>query len=439
MSDSRQRLPWLVLGIGLAAFHAAWLDSPFGMLQINAGPYFGVFCKNWERFGFWELRGLPLLPHVLESVAQGFPYVHHPPGLSWLFHALGGGEWSMRLPTVVASFVAAVAWHGIARTRFGPRASYWSSWLLALSPCFAVIAQASYEPLVIACGLVVMREIVSPVANRRRSAAIQFAAAFAGTWVDWGFGFLGLACVPLAWCRGDLRATVRRLLVPGAGAVAAAATIVAWSQWALAAPGIQRISSAHWDLFEMLANAVNTEGRSFTWLVDHLAAMVPFTWSWWLVGTFVFGIGFAFWRYPRLAIATAMVAVGPYALLMRPGDHIWHTYSAPMVAVAGAAALDVLLSNWRRWVRVVAGLVAVVVLAGEAWYSWRLRADSASSFFERMGAVLSEAASTPGWGAGHGHPFGLPYYFDSPRILLDGCFLPWQLEPLIHPEPGMGW
>ncbi|MBL8736330.1 MAG: hypothetical protein JNL12_07895 [Planctomycetes bacterium] len=77
---NRLQRPWLwiaMLGASMTAFHAGWLAAPLSILELNAGAYFGVFVRNWERFGFWELRGLPLMPKLVEGIGDGFPYVHH--------------------------------------------------------------------------------------------------------------------------------------------------------------------------------------------------------------------------------------------------------------------------------------------------------------------------------------------------------------------------
>lgn len=438
-APTRAGLWFSLLALGLAGFHAGWLEEPLSTLQLNAGNYFGVFVKNWEQFGFWQLRGLPLMSQLVAVVGDGVPYVHHPPGLSWLFYALGGEEWSMRLPTVVASFVAAVCWYRITRLRFSPAASFWSANLLAFSPCMSVISQASYEPLVIACGLIVISELLRPVRDRRLSLALLCGAAFVGTWIDWGFAFLGLASIPPTLARWGISRGIRRLIVPGATAVLAVVTIALWSQWALAAPGVVPPPSEDRDIAAMAQRFMLADRPSIGWYFDHLSVMIPKTWSWWLFGTFVVGIGFALRRFPSLTIAAVMVAIAPYTALKQPSDYVWQTFAVLMIAVAAAGILHWALAAGTRWVATLAACSAVVVLAGTVHASWMLRANAASSYFERLGAVLSEVANEPGHGVSNGYLYSLPYYFDSPRIELAGRFFPEQLAPFVAQTGGLGW
>lgn len=437
--DTRHRVAWFaLLAVAVAAFHAGWLDEPLAALQLNAGLYFGVFAKNWQSLGFWDLRGLPLMHKVVAAPADGYPYVHHPPALSWLFFALGGKEWSMRLPSVIAGFVAAIFWYRIARTKFAPAASFWSACLLVFCPCYAVVSQASYEILVACCGLAVIAEIAAPVSPRWLSLLIQATAAFVGTWVDWGFAFFCLACVPMAW-KASLSQTVRRLALPGAVAGFAAATIVAWQHWALAQPGLRQLPAGDTHVADMVSRFLLGERAPWSWRIGHLVDTVGTTWSRWLVGTFLLGIGVACWRSPRLTLAMGIAAIGPLVALNRPADFIWHTFHAPLLALCGAALLDLVLGLRPPAIRRAAGIGAFVVLVGVALASWRLRAEGATPFFARLGNVLSAVAREPGWAAAHNCPTAITYYFDAPRIELQGLYVPEQIQPLVAGKDGYGW
>jgi hypothetical protein len=427
-----------LLALAVIAFHAAWLTAPLSMQQLNAAQYFGVFTRNWERFGFFDLRGLPLMDRVVEHIGQGAPYVHHPPGLSWLFHALGGAEWSMRLPTVIASYLAGLCWYRIARVRFTKAASAFSAAVLVFCPCMAVVSQASYEVLVVMSGLVVFAELVAPVSPRWLSRTLQLAAAFFGTWIDWGFGFLGIACIPLA-CRSDVRTTFTRLLPAGIAAVSAMVTVLLWQHWALALPGLTPVPRDDSDFGAMFRRFVFGERTGFWWWLGHMRATAPLTWSGWLIGTGALGIGFALVRAPRLTLATAIVAVAPFVILVRPMDYVWHTFQSPFLALTAAAALDPLLRCARRELRLCGWIAGAVLLGGVMHASWQLRADDATAFFERQGRTLSEVAAQPGWAAAHNHPLAMPYYLTEPRVERFGLYLPEQLAPLVAQRNGHGW
>ncbi|HEX6813135.1 MAG TPA: hypothetical protein VF384_16045 [Planctomycetota bacterium] len=437
--DVRRTGVWFtVLALGLAAFHAPNLDAPFGLMHMNAGSYFGVFMRNWEHHGFWATRGLPIMPKLAETVASGMPYVHHPPGMSWLFHALGGQEWSIRLPTIAATFLAAIYWFRLCCTRLPRGVAMWSAAILAFSPALAVLCQASYEPLVIACGLVVMSEVVNPVRPRWLSIASQIAAAFAGTWIDWGFAFLGLACIPLAWTNGPL-AALRRLAVPGATAVIAAATVVWWTHWALDAPGVVKPPAADRDLAMLAGSALFRPWPPFDWWFPGLCTGISDIWTPWLFGVFALGIGFAFAQHTRFAIAMSIAAVSPFVLLSMPGDLIWHGFPVPMIALAGGAALSAGLASGRASVRRASAIAAAAMLTGMVDAGWSLRARSETTFYERLGAALSEAAREPGWGATHCVPIGLACYYRSPRIAVFGAMTPASIEPFAKNLDGLGW
>ena len=437
---ARSTRAWFAgLALLMCAFYAGWVGAPLTVLQINAGAYFGVFCNNWDRFGFWELRGLPLGPQLVEHASQAGPYLHHPPGLSWLFYLLGGEEWSMRLPTVLAGFVASIAFYRVARSRLARAPSFFGACLLAFSPCFAELAQASYEPMVVACGLVVMAEAVRPCHNRMLSRTLQAIAAFAGTWFGWGFAFLGLACLPLVW---SLRRPVRsldRVLVPGVAAFVGLLTVKLWGVWALGAPGITPPESKDTEILQLLQGVALNEHAGLDWVVDHLLLITPTTWSWWLIGTFCGGVWLALWRCPRAMIAMMLAGAGPYVVLVQPADYIWQCYSMPMLAIAGSGALDAALLLRARTARVASALVAVAVLGGVIHSSWSLRADASTPFFRNFGRVLSDAAREPEWSATHSYVYGLPYYYDSPRVTMQGIYVPEQLQPLIEQLGGHGW
>jgi hypothetical protein len=435
---SWHRWIWLLLVAAATAFHGPSLTAPFCTWQLNAGAYFGVFCRNWEQFGCWRLRGLPLMSQLVDDVGAATPYVHHPPGLSWMFHLLGGAEWSMRLPTVVGSVLAAWCWFRIVRTICDVRAAAWSAMVLLLCPCMAVVSQASYEVVVIACGLVVFAELLAPIGGRRRSRALQVAAAFFGTWIDWGFGFFAIACVPLA-LRAGFRAGLRALLWPAAGAGAALVSILVWKHWALGQPGLMPLPTVDSDLVAMFQRFVFGERTDPGWFWRHLSATVATTWSPWLLGTFGLGVGFALVRMPRLLLAVGIVAIAPFVILVRPADYVWHTFQSPLMALTAAAAVDAMLRLPPRGARRLAAVVAALVLAGVAHASWSLRADAATTFFARLGATLTEVAKRPGMAVAHNFPAAMACYLRAPRIVREGIYLPHQLQPLIDRTGGTGW
>lgn len=439
---NRLQRPWLwiaMLGASMTAFHAGWLAAPLSILELNAGAYFGVFVRNWERFGFWELRGLPLMPKLAEGIGDGFPYVHHPPALSWVFHALGGSEWAMRLPTIAATFVAAVAFYRLARSRFGPVPSMFGAAVLAFLPAMAVHGQASYEPMVVAGGLLVMAGLATPGATAKSSVLSQAAPAFCATWFGWGFAFAGIASIALVAEMRRPLATLRRLLPAGCAAVIGALSIVAWIEWALRAPGVIRPRSADSDFAAMVECYVLHEKAGWDWLIQHLRIVGPSTLSWWGIGMFCFGIGVALWRHPRAAMALLVLGAAPFLALPRPADFIWLTYSTPVIALAGTALMSLGIGSVLRWVRVLSGVAAAVGLGGVVMASWTVRAEAATPFWARLGAVLSAAAREPGWGVAHGFPIAFPYYYEAPRVEILGLISPEQLAPLVDHYKGRGW
>lgn len=428
-----------LLTLGIAAFHAAWLNAPFSILQMNAGSYFGVFVRNWDRHGFAALRGLPLMPGVVAKTGDATPYVHHPPGLAWLAYALGGQEWSMRLPTVVATLLAAVCLYRIARTRFAAAASALAAVLLAFSPGMAVIGQASYEPVVVAFGSCVMAEIVAPLRQRRLSLAILASAAFVGTWMGWGFAFLGLACPLLVLRVRSLGTGLRQLVIPGVASVVALASIVLWANWALAQDGIARLPENDRNVVEMVQKYVLAERAGPAWAWHHTLQILPITWSRWLFVAALVGLPWAAWRAPRITAALLVVGVGPFVFLAAPADFIWQTYSMPFAALCAAAPLDLIGRSKAPVVRTIGAVAGLGVAIGVVHASWVIRADASTPYFRRMGEVLSEAAQQPGWAACHNYLYAMAYYVTSPDVPLAGVYFPNQLEALRKGAGGKGW
>jgi hypothetical protein len=428
------------IGLALAAvaFHAPRLAEPLGVLQFNAGLYFGPAVVNWERLGFAELRGVPLLHQAVNDISQGQPYLNHPPGLSWLFHWLGGREWSMRLPTAVASLVAALAWLRICRERFAALATWTSALVLLLCPGMAVLSQASYEVVVVACGLVVIAEIVTPRAKRGLSLSLQLTAAFVGTWIDWGFAFLCLAAIPLAWRERSPRGALRRLWPMATASLLAASSIAWWMHWSSALAGLRFQEQSDSAVGGLAQKFLFHEQRmSFGDIARHLWAMAPTCWSWPLIAGVTLGFLPALRRDPRSTLAMTLLAAMPWIVLPHPHDYIWLTFHAPFLALCAAGAID----QVRRWLPRPAWLPGVIaaVLVGSTFHaSWTLRSAHASTFYARLGAELTRAAE-PGFGVAHNFLQAMGYYLRAPFIESVGRFVPNQLEPLVHRERGLGW
>jgi hypothetical protein len=231
-ADAAPGRPGRVLaGVGLAGLwlQGPWLAAPFGFLENNAGYFFGPFAQSWERFGFAALRGIPLGPFEVwpEAPARGYCYFNHPPGTAWLYAALGSAEWQLRLPSVLATIAAGMLMALLLLPRLGAWAAVLGGIAVQALPVVAFAGQMSYEPPVLALGLLLFWGMERAADKARGGMLAAAAAAAIGPWLDWSFGFFVLG-LPLVHGQRRLREIGRRILVPWCLSLASLLLVLAW-------------------------------------------------------------------------------------------------------------------------------------------------------------------------------------------------------------------
>lgn len=375
------------------AFHLPRLTRPLADIDACAGAFFGVFFQYYERDGFGPLRGMPLWRQLFETPTMAEPYLTHPPGLWWAMYALGGSEWAMRVPTVVAAFAASVALFVLLRPRIGEWAAWLAGQLLLAVPVMAVYCQLSYEPVSVAFGLwmFVATERVRAAAEGGvpwRWVWVQAGCAFVGTWMDWSFGMFCFGLAALAYDR-RIKLWALQLLAPGVAAILAVVTVLVWQSWALGSPLVTPPPPELGSLEATLERTIGARpsiGDSFYkgvhWL-NHCAGLAV------LLATLA-----GMWTLARRAgrLAAGLAIAGAAHFLLFAGHALVHPHfycvSMPF-AVAATASLGTFAIGRAR-IPVVALLT--VITAATWWHTIQLDQRTDSTFMRDLGATFDRAA-----------------------------------------------
>lgn len=439
----RPHLGWLLPALGIpllvaTALHVPWLDDPFGPGANNAGSFFGVYARTWDRHGFFELRGLPVAMFGLGDPAQnGVAYLNHPPLAFWA--SAGGDEpWRLRMPSFVAHLLLVLFIGGLAlgRERRMLRAAA-SALAVAVAPCLVFWVGVSYELPVMAIGVLLWMIGARIVDGGHRLWHLPLAlAAFAGVWLDWSFGLYCLALWPLATIRGGFR---RSLEVAGVAALGVALAIGSWwwwAGWAQEAPKAPRGDGL--GVFENRAE--ETIGLPADWGV----------WAEGLLERLLEGHGVAFlvagaaglvlalFQRPRITLALLTAAV---AQVVIPAEHArTHIQFTAFLVLPLALGIGCLASGPRR-LALVGALVAVVACGFVARDAVDDQRAGTHAIFADLGLTLDEASAdfdalgqfARAFDVGFNLPYVFPYYIESP-FTAPGILAPAQLQELLGRE-----
>ncbi|MEM7199142.1 MAG: hypothetical protein AAF628_02685 [Planctomycetota bacterium] len=444
-SDSRHGSPALMTPPPHASRHAIWAalavvalglavqlpiaDRPFGVHEVNPGNFFGVWARNWERFGLWESRGLPLGSQLLDQVHQGDPDTNHPPLYGWLSYWCGTSEAALRVPTIAGHALSAGLMVLLLAGALGVGPATLAGVTTLAVPALAFYSQVSFECVVLPVGLALWLACLAwcraAPAARRRWAALVAALAFVNVWLDWLAVFLTFGTLPLLWTR-PWRTAIARLAVPFGATLLAGITVFAWRSWALAlptltegtgAPGhhsgeglgalIERTFLTRPPLGEFIALvwAQLQSGYAMPLLVAGAVGLVPLA-----------------RRAPRVLGAAALSAVViPLLFAGHASTHVhFVSYFAPLLAAGLAALVRVHRALW---------LVGLTILGVTAWSSAHHIRAADTTLFRELGATLSRAARDA---AGRRSivffniVYRYGYYVDSPDV---------QIQPLTDPAP----
>jgi hypothetical protein len=424
----------LLLAAALA-LQLPWWGRPFGDSDLNAGGWFGLFLRYFERFGFGTLHGTPLASlvagHAADPFADAIPYVNHPPGLTWLLWLAGTSETAMRAPTQLLWLLASVCLFELLRARFAaPWAAGGALVHLAL-PSNAVLCQVSYETAVLGFGLPLLLATERLAAARGRAAfawrGLQFAAAFLGTWMDWSFAFVCAAAAVLA------RGRPRLLLAPVAGGALA---LLAYWLWLRGALPLFRHRPPGADLAALVREHVlgnrPPPGEFFAGAGKYLAlantALVPLL--------ALPGLALLLRRDAALAAALLLVAfLHPLTFAHHATSHFhFWGYLGPLLGAAFAAHATLRPG----WLRALGALVVAAAVTAAALGSIDAQRRNDTTLFRDVAATLARAAAGDGgarWLVGHNFPQVYAYYVREPEVVVTYVAEPRAVEGgrRVHP------
>ena len=408
----------LILCAG-AAINLPWIRAPFGPNEINSTSYFGPFAQSFARFGFGALRGIPVAGYGLGGLAEGVPYLNHPPAVAWL-GALGTAEWQIRLPFVIAQALAGCALFAILRRRAAAWRATLAGCVLVCLPVFAFYGRTIFDAFTVLFGLLTLlffdlaSESEGP--RRRRWAGLLALAAFLGIWTDWPFVFWlgGLAAfVPGA----GFRRRASLFAIPCLAVALGVAAVLGWQTWALSNPDlpfalpppqesiVSRILAARPPLADYL-RGVGTrcvEGFSLAALAAAGLGLLPLA-----------------ARAPRVVAALVLAGLG-HITVFAAHARTHPTFSSDFGPLVAAAACSFPLLPGRIG-RAVAILVALAALAGAAASSVARLREADTTFLRDVGGVLDRLSAdvrTDGsierlYRVRHNLPHDFPYYIRSP-------------------------
>ncbi len=381
-----------VVAAGLL-LQAPWLVAPFGFLELNAGYFFGPFAQSYERFGFAALRGIPLGPFEVwpESPDKGYCYFNHPPGTAWLYTALGSAEWQLRLPSVLATIAAGLLLALLLLRRQGPWAAAVGGIALQAFPALAFGSQLSYEPPVLALGLLLFFAADPEGPPRRGASLLVLLAAAVGPWLDWSFGFFVLG-LPLVHGQRRLREIGRRILVPWCLSLASLLLVLAWMRWAKAAAFVPQRPGQGEDVAAMLDRALFDRPGFLDFAIAGADQLAQGFGLWTLAlaaaGAFVFGR-----QQPRLLLASMVPALlHPLVFAAHAMTHLMFWAHVAVPAAAGLAALAQQVHR-ERWRMTLSVSLLVLALGGTTLASIRLKQSGTAPIFASLGRALDAEAT----------------------------------------------
>jgi hypothetical protein len=414
----RSTLGWGMVLVALAlALHAPWCSDSFGARETNGGIHFGIAAKNYETFGFAEVRGVPHVMLRPDRSLDAVPYLNHPPGLFWVMAAGGTREFAIRAPIVAAAILAVLAFLLVLRDRIGLRGAVVASIALVVSPA---LVQLSYESSVLACALWLVHATTRlAVATGRERAGwrvVQITAAAAGPWFDWSFALWCVALVPFV--APPLRDGARRLAVPGIATLVSVVGVLVWRVWAAGAPAVR---------VDLMPAGIETlvETTILNWPSTGEFLRAAWHMLSWIAGPALVVVGLLgslrLARIaPRIAVAFAIAGVA-HPLLF--ADHaLDHGFFWTYLVVFAAAGLGALTERERERERSLLALVVVTLLATLV-HGIVVAHANRTTFYRDLGAALTTATRVDGDATARrpvatNFPGQFPYYADSSWIFL---------------------
>jgi hypothetical protein len=338
--------------------------------------YQTLFARNWDEAGFRALLGIPCVGAGGSTVAERWPYLHHPVLSYWAIYAsrqaLGWTERAFRIPSMLAMALAAGALVALAARRIGFSAALVTTAFIATSPLTLLYGDLpNPEPFVLAAlaGGFLLRERTRETAGRGLLLAIAFAV---GCQFDWQVYFL----VPALFVQELLRPRgTRRFrdLFPMLGAVLPA-LLLTLGHFAVAMGGVDALRD------HVLRTALVTlrggTDRSFGGWLEHQRVVLDVDLGWTAAALLAAGLLIGLAR-PRmlqteagaLVVASFVPLVLNHALFRVPAyDHRFYW----MPALVGLPLLaGVLFQGLSLHRPVLAASALVLLLAGNLVTGYR--------------------------------------------------------------------
>ncbi len=406
-TDAKPRMAHIVLLLlSGCVLLLPWIDRCFAVLEAGGGQYTGPFVRNFERFGFFALKGLPLGPTLVDEPSLGIPYLNHPPAFFWLMYLFGSADWQMRLCTVLGQMLSSVLVYLLLVRRLGQMVALLTGFTFLVTPVLVFYSQVSFEPVVLPLGLLFMiamdRLCNSELTARQRRAwnLVLLGVAFVGPWTDWAFSYYCLALVPLAWAKQRPWTTLRQLLPPGLCALASLVLLFVWRAHVSNFVADQGRSEFNVSISQMFESTVLIRPSLGPTLVQWAVRFSEtFTLPFVLIA--LFGM-VPLWKADR-RLFLALAITGVMNLLLHPGHtfrghHMFLAYTTSLLSTCVVLAIlhgPISRLHSSVWHYVRAAAIALI-LVWPAWVSLSLIQNTSTTFFRDQGQLLSAATRPMG-------------------------------------------
>lgn len=222
----------LVFLIGVGRYWAV-IDQPYdgtvySQAAVGTG---GVIARLYRHYGFWELRGAPVITSVPPKETSRFLYLNHPPLPWWLYHAgvtaFGLTERGLRsVPILFSAATAAVLFWWLARRTSLWTAAAGAALFLGCEIGFAIGTVSNNEPPTVFFSLLAMCLWDLRRDHDRPRIWPTGIALFLGLWCDWIAGFAGVTIAVMEIAQPADRRRFRDVCILGIVAAAAVVSVL---------------------------------------------------------------------------------------------------------------------------------------------------------------------------------------------------------------------
>lgn len=229
----RLRIP--ILFVSAAVLYSLRLNAPFEAEAEEALAQYGLYARNYDRFGYVLSGFAPL--NLAGPTLENYPsvtrqiYAHRPPVVSLVvsvfYKILGGEEASIRVPVILATLAALALFRAVARRLLDPPWDVAATALLAFVPVFAYYGPTTVHQIFGLLGALLIywayfRWREAPGRGRRWALA---GAVFAACWLDWP-AFYAAGAVAVLHAATSREGRWAAWVAPASAAAAAGAFVI---------------------------------------------------------------------------------------------------------------------------------------------------------------------------------------------------------------------